>query len=174
MMVLPYALIVSIISYCLNHKLNIRYNKHIKIKKTLSLITFIILLYLVCNLAVLIEYQLHTRAIIRFAKENIVTVKNHYILGKGLFITLFLSIVTIIYNYYESKVRAKRLAKEAEIINYEIDNNSEEKSFLEKYNIHIIDVLCYITLSTITYWITSTIFLKVVAFIVKNYIRYSI
>ncbi len=172
MIVLPYAIIVSIIACCLNHKLNISDKKQIKIKKTLSLITFIILLYLVCNLAVLIEYQLHTRAIIRFATENIVTVKNHYILGKGLFITLFLSIVTIVYNYYESKVRAKRLAKEAEIVNYEIDNNTEEKSFFEKY--HLLDILCYITLSTITYWITSTIFLKVVAFVVKNYIRYSI
>ena len=172
MMVLPYAIIVSIIAYCLNHKLNISDKKQIKIKKTLSLITFIILLYLVCNIAVLIEYQLHTRAIIRFATENIVTVKNHYILGKGLFITLFLSIVTFVYNYYESKVRAKRLAKEAEIVNYEIDNNTEEKSFFEKY--HLLDILCYITLSTITYWITSTIFLKVIAFVVKNYIRYSI
>ena len=172
MMLLPYAIVVSIIAYFLNKKLNVSDKKQIKIKKILSFATFSLLLFFICNISVLLEYQLNTRAIIRFATENIVTVKNHYILGKGLFITLFLSIVTFVYNYYESKVRAKRLAKEAEIVNYEIDNDPEEKSFFEKY--HVLDILCYVVVSSITYFITSTLFLKFIAFVVKNYIRYNV
>jgi hypothetical protein len=172
MMILPYAIVVSIIAYFLNKKLNVSDKKQIKIKKILSFATFSLLLFFICNISVLLEYQLNTRAIIRFATENIVTVKNHYILGKGLFITLFLSIVTFVYNYYESKVRAKRLAKESEIVNYEIDNDPEEKSFFEKY--HVLDILCYVVVSSITYFITSTLFLKFIAFVVKNYIRYNV
>ena len=87
-MILPYAIVVSIIAYFLNKKLNVSDKKQIKIKKILSFATFSLLLFFICNISVLLEYQLNTRAIIRFATENIVTVKNHYILGKGLFIPL--------------------------------------------------------------------------------------
>lgn len=171
MTVLPYAIIVSMIAYCLNRKLNVNDKKQIKIKKILSIVTFILLLYCVCDIAVLIEYQVNTRAIIRFATENILTVKNHYILGKGLFITLFLSIITLVYNHFESKFRAKKIAKDAEKINYEIDNEPEEKPFVDTY--HFIDILSYVTIGTITYLITSSLFMKFIAFVVKNYIRYN-
>jgi len=172
MIILPYAIIVSLIAYCLNYKLNVSDKKQIKIKKTLAIISFIILLFCVCNIAVLLEYQFNSRALIRFATENIIKVKNHYILGKGLFITIFLSIVTFVYNYYAAKIKAKRLAKEAQTINYEIDNEPKEKSIFDKY--HLFDVCCYVVLSTITYMIASSIFIDFIAFVVKNYIRYNV
>ena len=47
-----------------------------------------------------------------------------------------------------------------------------KKSFFEKY--HVLDILCYVVVSSITYFITSTLFLKFIAFVVKNYIRYNV
>lgn len=171
MIILPYAIIVSLIAYCLNYQLIVGDKKQIKIKKTLAIISFIVLLFFVCNIAVLIEYQLNSRALIRFATENIIKVKNHYILGKGLFITMFLSVVTFAYNYFAAKVRAKKLAQEAAKVNYEIDNEPEETPFWKKH--HLLEVLCYIVLSTITYMIASSLFLNFIAFVAKNYIRYN-
>lgn len=172
MIVLPYAIIVSMIAYCINRKINVSNKKQIKTKKILGMLFFFLLLFCVCDAAVLLEYRLNNRAIIRFATENIIHVKNHYIIGKGIFITLFLTLVTGIYNYFEAKIRAKKLAEEAEKVNYEIDNEPEEKPFVEKY--HLLDVLCYVTLSTITYMITSALFMKFVAFVVKTYVRYNV
>lgn len=172
MIILPYAIIVSLIAYCLNYQLNVGDKKQIKINKTLALFSFIILLFCICSVAVLLEYNLNSRAIIRFATENIIKVKNHYILGKGLFITIFLSIMTVVYNHHAMKIKAKRLAKEAEAINYEIDNETKEKSIFDKY--HLLDVCCYVVLSTITYMIASSIFIDFIAFVVKNYIRYNV
>ncbi len=172
MTVLPYAIIVSMIAYCLNRKLNVSDKEQDKTKKIIYLVIFILLLFCICSAAVLLEYQIHMRAIIRFATEKIMAVKTQYILGKGLFITLFLSIVTYVYNIFAAKFRTKRLLKEAEEVRFEIDKVQDDKPFWEKY--HWKDVLCYVVLTTITYLITSSLFLNFVAFVVKNYIRYNV
>lgn len=171
MMVLPYALIISIIAYFLNFKF-VNEKKQIKIKKIFGLLSFILMLLCICSIAGLLEYNFNTRSIIRFATEKIIPVKNYYILGKGVFITLSLTLLTLAYNFFASKIKAKKLVEETNKMNYEIDSEPEEIPFWKKYQ--LLDILCYVVLSTITYIISSSFFLKFIAFIIKTYLRYNV
>lgn len=162
-----YAMIVALAAYYNYCKLINDCDINSIFNKTLRMIVFVCSLFLMCSLASLLEFKLNNTALVRIISEKILNIKYEYILGKGLFISICITVMTLIYKVVANKIKPKIIVDKDSIDPYGGPSRY--------WNIRrLLDLAGYTILIMATYAVASTVFIKLVVWAVKTYVKNSL